>query len=350
MKSQKMVNTGKLLVLPIATAAAVISVSAAAKAANCTVNSGACETQTNTGTSAASGITGTSSGSDSSSAGVQGVVPFRTSSVMNGSAGVLGIFAAASGFGYGVAGKALTGASSVGVYGSGGLAGGIGVQGTSTLNNGVFGQSSGSGASGVYGENTTSGGYGVAGRVAASNNTGIAIFGDNTSTSGWAGFFSGRVSVATGLEVNGSCVAGDCSSDIRLKKNVQPLSGALERLVKLRPVTFEWKNPEEHGGRSGLHKGFIAQEVEEVIPEWVGVDGNGFKTVDTRGIEATAMLVESVRTLKAKNDALEQRMRALEESGRTSRAGLAENAISLAGLGALAAFVLSRRKRPLSSR
>src|SRR4029453_5122239 len=59
-----------------------------------------------------------------------------------------------------------------------------------------------------------------------------------------------RVSVWDRLEVNGSAFkpgGGSWSSisDVRVKKSVMPLKGALEKLSRLRGVSFEWKNPEE---------------------------------------------------------------------------------------------------------
>ncbi|MBD3282062.1 MAG: hypothetical protein GF387_00395, partial [Candidatus Portnoybacteria bacterium] len=57
------------------------------------------------------------------------------------------------------------------------------------------------------------------------------------------------------------------SSDIRLKTNIATKSNTLEELMKLRPVTYEWINPEQH--IPGKHTGLIAQEVEQVFPKWV---------------------------------------------------------------------------------
>ena len=65
-------------------------------------------------------------------------------------------------------------------------------------------------------------------------------------------------------------------------------------------VTFEWKNPEEQGDHRGMQRGFIAQDVESMLPEWVGVDAKGFKTLNTTGIEP--LVIESIRTLKGEND------------------------------------------------
>lgn len=75
-----------------------------------------------------------------------------------------------------------------------------GVAGESSYANGVRGKSFFSWSSGVYGENYA-GGFGVAGR---SNATGVALYGDNTSsTGGWAGYFTGRVAVLGWLQKSG---------------------------------------------------------------------------------------------------------------------------------------------------
>ena len=59
------------------------------------------------------------------------------------------------------------------------------------------------------------------------------------------------------------------SSDARIKKNIQPLTGALNKLIQLRGVTYEWINPEDHANQTNVQSGFLAQEVERVFPDWV---------------------------------------------------------------------------------
>jgi hypothetical protein len=100
------------------------------------------------------------------------------------------------------------------------------------------------------------------------------------------------------------------SSDARLKQNIAPLPAALSRLLRLRGVTFEWKDPAKHGNLTGTQIGMIAQEVEQVFPEWVGTDADGYKTLTYRGFEA--LTVESFRELKAENDALKASNGALQ--------------------------------------
>lgn len=45
----------------------------------------------------------------------------------------------------------------------------------------------------------------------------------------------------------------------------------------LRGVTFEWIEPQKHGNRTGPRMGMIAQEVEQVFPDWVTTDHEALK-------------------------------------------------------------------------
>jgi hypothetical protein len=158
--------------------------------------------------------------------------------------------------------------SGTGVHGQ--STSGPGVRGESTSTtagwNGVEGIANRNGVSGVYGVSNAVG-YGVTGRVSPPS-AGTAVYGDNTSTSGWAGYFNGRIYVA-GTPFSAANTNFTIFSDARLKKDIKPLEGALDRLLQLRGVTFEWKEPEKHANMTGRQRGFIAQEVEKVMPEWV---------------------------------------------------------------------------------
>jgi hypothetical protein len=91
-------------------------------------------------------------------------------------------------------------------------------------------------------------------------------------------------------------------SDVRLKKSVTSLKGALGKLLRLRGVSFEWKEPEKRGNLVGQQIGLVAQEVEEVFPEWVDTDAAGYKNVTARGFEA--LTIEAFKELKTDNEAL----------------------------------------------
>lgn len=78
-------------------------------------------------------------------------------------------------------------------------------------------------------------------------------------------------------------------SDERLKKNITTIPNALDKVLKLRGVNFEWKdinNPEK-----GTRMGFIAQEAEKIIPEVVSNVGN----YSMQYAPITAILVEAIK-------------------------------------------------------
>lgn len=107
--------------------------------------------------------------------------------------------------------------------------------------------------------------------------------------------------------VNGEPLCTYCmTSDARLKKNITPLPDALARLLRLRGVTYEWVDPRKHGNEVGPRIGMIAQEVEQVFPEWVGTGKDGTKRLQIRGFEALA--VESLREIVSRNDRLEKQV------------------------------------------
>jgi hypothetical protein len=103
------------------------------------------------------------------------------------------------------------------------------------------------------------------------------------------------------------------SSDARVKKNIQPMADGLDKLTKLRGVTFEWINPEDHANQTGTQAGFVAQEVEALFPGWVqqvqGAEHDKALTPDGKikslalPFEFDALVVESFKQLRAEKDA-----------------------------------------------
>jgi hypothetical protein len=114
------------------------------------------------------------------------------------------------------------------------------------------------------------------------------------------------------LEVNGSAGkpgggSWTSTSDQRLKKNIRSLSGVLEKLLALRGVSFEYKEPEKIHERTGERLGMVAQEVEPIFPDWVETGSDGYKRLTYRGFEA--LTVEALRELREEK---ETRIAALE--------------------------------------
>ena len=83
------------------------------------------------------------------------------------------------------------------------------------------------------------------------------------------------------------------TSDIRLKENIQTLTNALGTVKKLRGVTYDWI-----GDDSPTRIGFIAQEVEDVVPELTFTNNNSpEKYMGVHYENTVALLVEAIKEL-----------------------------------------------------
>jgi hypothetical protein len=91
------------------------------------------------------------------------------------------------------------------------------------------------------------------------------------------------------------------SSDVTLKKNVENIAYGLNSIMSLRPIAFNWI-PENLGQQKEI--GFIAQEVQESIPELIGT--NKDETLSLDYPKLTAVLTKAIQELKLENDSLKE--------------------------------------------
>ena len=84
-------------------------------------------------------------------------------------------------------------------------------------------------------------------------------------------------------------------SDIRFKENIQPLQHSLDKILQLKAVSYDWKkNVEGFKFISQSRQiGFLAGELEQVIPEMVSTDSKGYKSVDYSKL--TVVLAEAIK-------------------------------------------------------
>jgi Chaperone of endosialidase len=114
------------------------------------------------------------------------------------------------------------------------------------------------------------------------------------------------------IDTTNTATAYVTSSDYRLKDNVVLMTGALDKIAQLKPVTYTWKVD----GSAG--QGFIAHELQEIVPDCVtgekdAVDKEGkpvYQGVDTSFLVAT--LTASIQELKSIVDAQAERIAVLE--------------------------------------
>lgn len=89
------------------------------------------------------------------------------------------------------------------------------------------------------------------------------------------------------------------TSDARLKKNVNGIENALENVMAIRGVTYQWKKDEypEMKFEEGTEYGVIAQELEEILPDLVDTDNEGWKSVEYSHM--VPLLIEAIKEQQA---------------------------------------------------
>lgn len=109
-------------------------------------------------------------------------------------------------------------------------------------------------------------------------------------------------------------------SDPRTKHDAKRLSGTLDRLLKLRGYEYLYNDAEIQNGRAlaGRQIGLMADEVEQIFPDWVTRDHDGMRMVTERA--TTALMVEALRDLRSEKDSQiaerDQRIGTLETENR----------------------------------
>jgi hypothetical protein len=112
------------------------------------------------------------------------------------------------------------------------------------------------------------------------------------------------------IKVNGDVTATShlTYSDARLKQDVEEVSGALDMVSRMHPVYYNWNNGSEAINPGHKEIGFLAQEVESIIPNVVHTKADG-EFSDLKGVaydRLVALLVSAVKELKSEVDSLKR--------------------------------------------
>ncbi len=106
------------------------------------------------------------------------------------------------------------------------------------------------------------------------------------------------------LHVNGAifCASLTETSDVRFKKEIEPISYGLDAVRKLRPVSYDWRRDEfpERKFDEGRQLGFIAQEIREILPQVVVQAGEYYQVHYT---SIVPVLTRAIQELAASKDA-----------------------------------------------
>ena len=104
----------------------------------------------------------------------------------------------------------------------------------------------------------------------------------------------------------GDIIGFGSPSDKTLKENIKPIESALDKAMKLQGVTFDWKKSDSMLDiKEDI--GFIAQDVQKVLPELVRENENGKLSLRHQGI--TPVLLEAIKELKAEIEELKKQIK-----------------------------------------
>lgn len=142
----------------------------------------------------------------------------------------------------------------------------------------------------------TNGGYFFQGVT----NTGAETFSVRTNGDG---YFSGTV------YVKGDVIAF-FTSDAKYKNNVKVIANPIDKINKLRGVTFDWTEAEQKRLNIKEDIGVIAQEVERVVPQVTVTRENGDKAV--RYEKLIPLLIEGIKELNTKVEELTEKLNSKE--------------------------------------
>ena len=159
---------------------------------------------------------------------------------------------------------------------------------------------------------------------------------------------SGSINASGSVRANGVVL----TSDARYKAHVQPLDSSLNTVLALRGVSYDWDRGtwKDRNFPDGRQIGFLAQELEKVLPELVQTDENGYKAVNYVGVipilvEAVKEQQKQINEFRHDKDRLQSQSRAEMIELRDENAALkAENAEIKARLNAIEKFLQYRKR------
>jgi hypothetical protein len=187
------------------------------------------------------------------------------------------------------------------VVGPKGPQGAQGAQSGVTGAQGATGNPGGQGAQGAQGGTPSPGPQGAQGGTGPTGPSGTAFQG--------------------GVGAQGAQGAQGPPSDRRLKDNIKPLENVLQTTKQVTGVRFEWDSEHDkiklnksivfQRAFSGESIGFIAQDLEKVIPEVVFTDEDGYKSIQYG--QLVSLGVGSIQEQQRTIDSIYDRINKLKE-------------------------------------
>jgi hypothetical protein len=138
--------------------------------------------------------------------------------------------------------------------------------------------------------------------LGANRNTTLVITSANNILMGTTTDNGERLYVSGSIRATGSITA---NSDVRLKKNIERIENALQKVSEISGYTYNTIYDEDR------HAGVIAQEIDKVLPEIVNKGNDGLMGVEYGNI--SALLIEAIKEQKVLIESLQAKVEALSK-------------------------------------
>lgn len=200
--------------------------------------------------------------------------------------------------------------------------------GSNNLFLGFLSGSSSSGSNNIFVGHSAGGQVSGSGNVFIGNNAGkydytssnkLIIANKSTTPLVYGDFDTRGIAIGTKtlggytLYVNGDAFATGIwvSSDKRFKRNKKAIGNALTTVTQLSGVSYEYKRPTKNKATTrqfanGTQLGFIAQDLQKVLPEAVREDGEGYLAVNYQAV--IPVLVEAIKELSLEVNELQSQL------------------------------------------
>ena len=145
--------------------------------------------------------------------------------------------------------------------------------------------------------------------IHCNSNIFYVLRGSGTNSTSWAQY-GGYWPMELNLENNNATFGGYLTaaadvtaySDVRVKKNINTIEKALDKVLQLRGVSYQRTDMES----DKIHIGVIAQEVEKILPEVVSENDKGHLNVAYGNI--VSVLIEAIKEQQAQIEELKAKI------------------------------------------
>ena len=143
--------------------------------------------------------------------------------------------------------------------------------------------------------------------IGATNNSIVCIL-NRTGSDGVVQEFKRDGTVTGSVSTTTTSTTYNTTSDSRLKTDIEPIKDSTEKLMSMNPVEHKWKSDQD---ADAVH-GFIAQEMQKIVPEAVSGDPEGEEMMSMDYGRITPIIVGALQDAHSKIIELENKLKILE--------------------------------------